>query len=474
MALTNKLSDLADAVREQSGTTEPMTIEQMTETVKTLSPSITVGEGIGLDENGAIYTNAQIIPFTDEMTVDQVIWEISDATLGAHDRINSNEDWIRRVEEQTYRLSDEINGVNNVPMYHAYNPTLNGMTFTATIEGVNEEFLGFFETELWDEIRFHIMMRSENNGIGSVNHFVKNIEDGDVVYINPNKEDPAINSVRLNITQRTITITTIEEWVANEPWNVIEVYYFEENPPVRMIETDAGIWAERMDNGRRIRLGLRINGESGLGFQDGNLTLYQDNLFSVGGEMLVVDSWFEPNYDTTGQRLTFTMPALMSDEEVLNWLNSYTENPRFIMFRAGVIDYQWDMVGGDGMIQEMLMDYTDENGNYYKYWANFTSVWSPEQREEFGINNIYFGYNNGNFTFVFDRNPEIWMPTMRGFQLGERNFEWSLAHYYIGNNEQFNRYDDNGRPVIVINENYINRLIDDKINAIQIAEEVSV
>lgn len=263
MALTNKLTDLADAIREQSGTTEPMTIDQMTETVKTLSPSITVGQGIGLDENGAIYTNAQIIPFADEMTVGQAIWEISDATIGAHDRINfveerisNNEDWIRRVEEETYRLSDELNGINNVPMYNAYNPTLNGMTFTASIEGVNEEFLGFFEEELWDGILLNIFFRNEDGmAWGGVVPTAKNEIDGEIVYVATESND-AINDCRINITQHTISLTTGMEDIANAGITTIEVYYFEEQPPIKQIETRDGIWQEVNGNGRNRILGI--------------------------------------------------------------------------------------------------------------------------------------------------------------------------------------------------------------------------
>lgn len=263
MALTNKLSDLADAVREQSGTTEPMTIEQMTETVKTLSPSITVGEGIGLDENGAIYTNAQIIPFTDEMNLDQVIWELSDATLGAHDRINfveerisNDEDWIRRIEQETYRLSDEVNGVNNVPMYNAYNPTLNEMTFTATIEKAEHEHVELFEEELWDGILLNIILRNEEGmAWGAVVPTAKNEIDGEIVYVATEGND-TIYDCRINITQHTISLTTGMEDIANAGITTIEVYYFEEQPPIKQIETRDGIWQEVNGNGRHRTLGI--------------------------------------------------------------------------------------------------------------------------------------------------------------------------------------------------------------------------
>lgn len=263
MALTNKLSDLADAVREQSGTTEPMTIEQMTETVKTLSPSITVGEGIGLDENGAIYTNAQIIPFTDEMTLDQVIWELSDATLGAHDRINfveerisNDEDWIRRVEEETYRLSNELNGINNVPMYNAYNPTLNGMTFTASIEKAQHEHVEIFEEELWDSIPLHIILRDEEGMVGgAVVPTAKNEIDGEIIYVATEGND-TIYDCRINITQHTISLTTGLEDIANAGITTIEIYYFEEQPPIKQIDVRDGIWQEVNGNGRHRTLGI--------------------------------------------------------------------------------------------------------------------------------------------------------------------------------------------------------------------------
>lgn len=206
---------------------------------------------------------------------------------------------------------------------------------------------------------------------------------------------------------------------------------------------------------------VRVNAGSTIGFnQSGRMDVYQGNLFITGSTHRVVNADVGPvamNIEVVGINVPF---------DDTNWFANLTTND--------VIDIKFstaDMgMGGAKTPNSIVQSAVGMDGITYAYLLDLSGVIGPNMAAGTGFNKIEVGYNEGSITFLIRRDISIALGDIIHIDFGKQETEKSFAHYYIRRPRQF--VIEGQR--IMINEDYINELIDNKIDAIPVAEEVSV
>lgn len=206
---------------------------------------------------------------------------------------------------------------------------------------------------------------------------------------------------------------------------------------------------------------VAVKAQSPVAFtNNGALTVNQDNLFNRGGA-----EWFL-NKPVGPVPMNNTITTIDVEENLDEWFANLQDN-EIVRCRFRTPDLGFG--GGVGaMIQR---GQSAINGISYDYLLDMTGCMNAETRAGIGILSIYMGYNTGIISFIFERDVSVALGDINNVELGEQVNVPSLAHYWIGRNQQWNITGNNN---IEINEDYINELIDAKIDAIPVAEGVSV
>ena len=201
-------------------------------------------------------------------------------------------------------------------------------------------------------------------------------------------------------------------------------------------------------------------------FNGTTITVNQNDMFITGSNEWIVNETWEEALVPAGEVVVFDTGAVISDEEISNWFANLTSDTEIVAQVGSPMGW----FGTTGMTTTIQAQTAGLDGITYDYLLDFTGALGPSTQANIGAIGFEVGYVNGNIYFIVKLNPEVATPNFTGAKLGEVSIEKALAHYYIGNRNQFNL--DNRR--IEINEDYINGLIDAKLDAIPVAEGVSV
>lgn len=217
---------------------------------------------------------------------------------------------------------------------------------------------------------------------------------------------------------------------------------------------------------------LGVNFENTLGVNSENqLGVIQENLYVIKDSYLPINYNIGP-FAANTDLIVFGVGMRYSQTEVEAWLAEMASNPENLHLYIGTTS------GGFGgkTRPSVQTDAVAVNGQTFNYIFNMSNAIGPNTQTTLGVYGVYVCYNigEGRFRIMIERDVVKAMGDINRFEWGINNTVQSMAHYFIGRNSQFNRYRNNGTDYIEINENYINSLIDNKLDAIQMAEEVSV
>lgn len=211
------------------------------------------------------------------------------------------------------------------------------------------------------------------------------------------------------------------------------------------------------------------NFEGGGGFEPDNdsivlteeetLAVNQNNLYVKGGSQWVLSERIEP-FPMDDEFNLIEVEADLDD-----WFANL-QNGQKVQFRL-----RTEEMGFGGGVRANIERSVEVDGTVYDYYINLSGALGPQQIEQLGITAMAVGYNNGVVSFIIERNPAIEMDDIVRVELGDEVRVNSLAHYWIGRNKQW-KISNSGD--IEINEDYINELIDIKLDEIPNAEGVEV
>ena len=213
-------------------------------------------------------------------------------------------------------------------------------------------------------------------------------------------------------------------------------------------------------------IGVRTRGA--IVIDNGYVALNTNNLFTKDNSYFVISGSI--NVVPSGEMVVFNRPPKQTVEDTETWLANVTANatPIFLGITAGGY-------GLGGTIKPVIEQGTTAiNGETYDYVINMSGILGPNIQASTGMTEVYVCYRGGNFTVIIVRDTSISLGAITYLDFGIRDINYSLAHHWIGNRNQFRTYNNNGTLYLELNENYINNMIDNKLSGIAMAEEVSV
>lgn len=207
-----------------------------------------------------------------------------------------------------------------------------------------------------------------------------------------------------------------------------------------------------------------IRGNDTISFPDGVLAVNQDALFTTGGFSCVAESFWDELKSITGEVWSVNVTKMMSPEDV----RFFFENARnkFVVAEV-VLENGWFNANG---IPGYFTNIAADDGVIYEIVLGMRNCVAPYMTEQYGVLDIQIGYKDGEVYFIVVTLPGVVINGVRAVRVGESNIRRSLAHNYIGSYDHFRVENDQ----LFLNENYINNMIDNRINNIPRAEEVSV
>lgn len=194
---------------------------------------------------------------------------------------------------------------------------------------------------------------------------------------------------------------------------------------------------------------------------NGALTLNENNLFMRGSTSFIVhNNWNEPLVATDEVIVFDVEPSIVADAVNEFFINAENQTLAvYILFDGGRLGgttaptYYTSTAGFDGVQYDVLLD--------------MSKVLSPNTQANTGVIGLQVGYVNNTIYFIVKRNVNVNTPNFTGAQFGKITEESSLAHYWIGNRNQFSMEKGN----LYIRDSYI---LDVVQNGLPVAEGVSV
>ena len=204
---------------------------------------------------------------------------------------------------------------------------------------------------------------------------------------------------------------------------------------------------------------VRMNSDGTIGYDANNRAVVnQNNIFVKGGVNWVLSQNIDP-FPLNSDFNLIEFEANLDD-----WFANL-QNENIVRIRLRTAE-----MGFGGGTKATIERGIEVRGVLYDYYINLIGTLSPALMEQLGINGLAVGYNSGFVSFIIRRNPAVELDDIVMVELGDEFSVSSLAHYWIGRNRQWKVNGDN----LEISEDYINELIDIKLDEIPNAEGVEV
>ena len=207
-----------------------------------------------------------------------------------------------------------------------------------------------------------------------------------------------------------------------------------------------------------------IRGNDTISFPDGVLAVNQDALFTTGGFSCVAENFYDELRTITGEVWSVNITKMRSPEDT-QWFFENAQG-KFIIAEV-ILENGWFNANGTA---RYFTNIAADDGVVYEVVLGMRESIYPELTERYGVLDIQIGYKQGEVYFIVVTVPGTQINGVRAVRVGESNIRRSLAHNYIGSYDHFRVENDQ----LFLNENYINNMIDNRINNIPRAEEVSV
>jgi hypothetical protein len=217
-------------------------------------------------------------------------------------------------------------------------------------------------------------------------------------------------------------------------------------------------------------IGVMIDGTMGIN-DIGEIGVNENNLFAINNMFMPVDTMLD-HFSTGNTRIVFGVGSQFGPEDTNAFIADMANNEVALLMNIRTNTDGW----GSTIVPEVMENATAVNGETFDYIFNMTDFMGPNTRENLGIIGVYVCYKveDNLFRIIIDRNKADSFGELEYVGFGLYESERTLAHYFIGRERQFRTFNDDGRMILEINEDYINDLIDEKLSGIAMAEEVSV
>ena len=212
-------------------------------------------------------------------------------------------------------------------------------------------------------------------------------------------------------------------------------------------------------------IGVNLTNSGKLVINNGAIDINQNNLFTVQNQYVVVNSQVD-NIPVVSGINTVTVSPMIVGEELQNWINKMIQSPRYILINMRMGQ---QMGFGNAVTPNTLLDYTLPNGKAYSFVMDMTNVLGPNIQQTTGFTSLFIGFNGDTFDIVFESNGKD-IPPITMISFAEFTTNPSFAHFWIGNGNQFRRYNNGSMMFLELNDGYINGLIDDRLSSIGVAE----
>lgn len=231
------------------------------------------------------------------------------------------------------------------------------------------------------------------------------------------------------------------------------------------VEMEEAIAANRYNVGQglfydqsRNLIGINMNNAGRLVLNNGVLDVNQSNLFNNVNQKLIFSEAVEAPI-SAGVNTLYEFEPDVPLEEFHAFMNQMLQSPQPLNL---VIRMGSQMGIGNTVVPEVLVQQEMPNGKFYNVVFNFTNMIGPNIQSATGFQEIYIGAINQKYDLIIVSNGQS-IPPITMVEMSQNSTNPSLAHFWIGNGNQFRRYGYNGLNLIEINEDYINMLIDNKI-----------
>jgi hypothetical protein len=211
-------------------------------------------------------------------------------------------------------------------------------------------------------------------------------------------------------------------------------------------------------------IGVNVMNSGRLVVNNGALDVNQNNLFTVQNQYVIVNSQVN-NIPVVSGINTITVSPMIVGEELQNWINKMIQSPRNVLInmRMGQMGF------GNSVMPNVMVNTVAINGKSYSLLMNMTNVLGPNIQQSTGFTSLFIGFNGDTFDIVFESNGKS-IPPVTMISFAEFITNPSMAHFWIGNGNQFRRYNNGNMMFIELNDGYINGLIDNRLSSIGTAE----
>ena len=276
----------------------------------------------------------------------------------------------------------------------------------------------------------------------------KDGRDGqDYVLTEADKEEIAalidISGIDVDLTNYSTT-EEMNEAIAASRYNVGQGLFYDQN---------------------RNMIGINMNNSGRLVLNNGVLDVNQSNLFNNSSNKVIFTEEVEFSV-AEGVNTIYEFEPDVPLEEFHQFMNQMLQSPMplNLTIRMG------EQMGiGNTVVPEVLVQQEMPNGKFYNVVFNFTNMIGPNIQSATGFQEIYIGAINQKYDLIIVSNGQS-IPPITMVSMSQNSTNPSLAHFWIGNGQQFRRYGANGLNYIELNEDYINMLIDNKFDGIAKAE----
>lgn len=224
-------------------------------------------------------------------------------------------------------------------------------------------------------------------------------------------------------------------WFANQPIHRFDLQMVEVSRSVKQIDTDAGLWCDRMDGGERIRLG--VNAGFGLRFEEDMVSVNQEDLFCNNNSYFA--AWQEIGGSLDVSPLQW---GLWTDENADEWVNNVVVDRPDLQL---VMEFEDGGCAGTGGY-ELIQNGTAANGNQFDWIWDMTGVLGTEIDAQYGMSKIEICYLKADrkFYLVLSLGDTSLGHNLQFVRFGIEDRTPSLAHYNIGNPEKWDIYERDG------------------------------
>lgn len=180
--------------------------------------------------------------------------------IGPEGELTTESYWIRHedrsIGDKLNDLQNSIEGIEKRDLYRGYDNHWEDSSIVASLEILHGPIHDGLVNEERHEAEFEFNFYGEEFGGGFRATLFREVIDGAVIYSN-HFDNFEYSDVQLDVTNRVVRITTINEGIIGQEIFDLFVNYMEVARPVKRIETRDGIWMNVNDGGAFVELGIQ-------------------------------------------------------------------------------------------------------------------------------------------------------------------------------------------------------------------------